>query len=97
MDLVRQEALGWLDFQRRASRSFPDLEFNIHLFDEEVKGSASKAEVDAGAEVFLRASDCVPLPGDSRVPPGGSSSASPTGAPLFDSSTFASRGPTSGV
>ena len=40
---------GWLAFQRRASRAFPDLEFNIHLFDEEVEESASEAEVDGGA------------------------------------------------
>ena len=32
---------GWLAFQRRASRAFPDLEFNIHLSDEEVEGSTS--------------------------------------------------------
>ena len=92
-----QWASGWLDFQRRASRAFPDLEFNIQLSDEEVEGSASKAEVDAGAEVFPEAPDCAPLLGDSRVPPGVSSSASPIGVPPFDSSTFASRGPTSGV
>ena len=41
--------------------------------------------------------DCAPLPGDSRVPPGASSSASPVGAPSFDSSPFASRGLTSAV
>ena len=38
-----------------------------------------------------------PLPGDSWVPSGASSSASLAGAPPFDSSTSASRGPTSGV
>ena len=81
-------------FSTRASRAFPDLEFNIQLSDEEVEGSASEAEVNAGAEVFSGAPDRAPLPGDSRVPPGGNSSASPTGAPLFYSSTFASRGPT---
>ena len=42
-----QWASGYLAFQRRASRAFPDLEFNIHLSDKEVKGSASEAEVDA--------------------------------------------------
>ena len=41
--------------------------------------------------------DHVPLPGDSQVPPGASSSASPVGAPPFDSSTSVSQGPTSGV
>ena len=75
--------------------SFPRLEFNIQLSDEKVKGSASEAEVDAGAEVFSWAPDRAPLPGDSRVPPGASSSTSPTGAPPFDSSTSASRGPVS--
>ena len=57
----------------------------------------SDAKVDAGAEVFSRAPDRAPLPGDLRVPPGASSSASPVGAPPFVSSTSASRGPTSGV
>ena len=89
-----QWASGWLAFQRRASRAFPDLEFNIQLSDEEAEGSASEVEVDAGAEVFP---DRAPLPGDSRVPPGASSFASPVGAPPFDSSPFASRGPMSGV
>ena len=95
MDLARQEALnsrrgeviaklkdeactqwasGWLTFQRRASRAFPDLEFTIQLYDKEVEGSSSEAEVDAGA----------------------SPSALPTEAPPFESSTSASRGPTSG-
>ena len=92
-----QWASGWLAFQRRASRAFPDLEFNIQLSNEEVEGSAFEAEVDASAEVSLGAPDCAPLPGDSRVPLGVSSSASPARAPPFDSSTFASRGPTSSV
>ena len=92
-----QLASGWLAFQRRASRAFPDLEFNIQLFDEEVEGSAFEAEVDAGAEVFSGAPDRAPLLGDPRVPPGASPSASPAGAPPFDSSTSASRGPMSSV
>ena len=87
--------MGFL--QRRASRAFPNLEFNIQLSDEKVEGSASEAEIDAGVEVFLGAPDRAPLPGDSRVPPRSSSSASPAGAPLFDSSTSTSRGPTSSV
>ena len=88
---------GWLAFQRRASRAFPDLEFNIQLSDEEVEGSTSEAEVDVSAEVFLGAPDCAPLPGDPRVPPRASPSAPPTGAPPFDSSTSASWCPMSGV
>ena len=88
---------GWLAFQRRASRAFPDLEFNIQLSNEEVEGSASEAEVDAGAKVFSKAPDCAPLPIDPRVPPGASSFASPIWASPFDSSTSASRDPTSGV
>ena len=48
-------ASGWLTFQRRASRAFPDREFNIQLSDEEVEGSAFEAEVDVGVEVFSRA------------------------------------------
>ena len=85
-----QWASGWLAFQSQASRAFPDLEFNIQLSDEEVEGSASEAEVDAGAEVFSAALDRTPLPGDSRVPPGASYSAYNARAMLFDSSTSAS-------
>ena len=96
-EVCTQWASGWLAFQRQASRAFLDLEFNIQLFDEEVEGSASEAEVDAGAKVFSGAPDRTPLLGDSRVPLGASPSASPARAPPFDSSTFASRGPTSGV
>ena len=92
-----QWASGWLAFQRRASRAFPDLEFNIPLSDEEVEGSASEAEVDAGAEVFSGAPDRASVPDDPQVPPGASSFASPAGAPPFDSSTSASQGLTSGV
>ena len=92
-----QWASGWLAFQRRASRAFPDLEFNIQLSDEEVEGSTSEAEVDVGAEVFLGAPDRAPLPGDSRLPPRASSSVLHVGAPPFYSSTFASWGPTSGI
>ena len=92
-----QWASKWLAIQRWASQAFQDLEFNIQLSDEEVKGSASEAKVDAGAEVFSGALDRAPLPGDPWVPPGANPSASPTGAPSFDSSTFASQGPTSGV
>ena len=92
-----QWASWWLTFQCRTSRAFPDLEFNIHLSDEEVEGSASEAEVDAGVEVFSGALDRAPLPSDSRVPPRASSSASSAMASPFDSSTFASWGPTSGV
>ena len=92
-----QWASRWLAFQHRASWAFSDLEFNIQLSDEEVEGSASEVEVDAGAEVFSGALNHAPLPGDPRVPPGGSPSASPARALPFDSSTSASRGPTSGV
>ena len=44
--------------------SFPDLEFNIQLSDEEVEESASEAEADGGVEVLSRAPDRVPLPDD---------------------------------
>ena len=47
--------------------------------------------------MFSGAPDCAPLPGDSRVPPGASSSALHVGAPPLESSTFVSWGPTSGV
>ena len=91
-----QWASGWPSFQHRASRAFPDLEFNIQLSDKEVEGSASEAEVDAGAEVFSGAPDRAPVPSDPQVPLGASPSTSPAGAPPFDSSTLASLGPTSG-
>ena len=92
-----QWAFGWLAFQLRASRAFPNLEFNIQLSDEEVEGSTSEAEVDVSAEVFSWALDRAPLPGDPRVPPGASPFVSPARASPFDSSTSASRGPMSGV
>ena len=92
-----QWAFGWLAFQCLASRAFPDLEFIIQLSDEEFEGSAFEVEVDAGAEVFSGAPDRALLLGDSRVPSRASSSASLVGAPLFDSFTSASRGPTSSV
>ena len=85
-----QWASGWLAFQRRASRAFPDLEFNIHLSDEKVEGSAFEAKVDEGAEVFSGAPICAPVPGDPRVLPGASLSASPVGALPFNSFTSAS-------
>ena len=43
-----QWAFGWLAFQRKASRAFPDLEFNIQLSNEEVEESTSEVEDDAG-------------------------------------------------
>ena len=92
-----QWASGWLAFQRRASRAFSYLEFNIQLSDEEVEGSASEAEVDVGAEMFSRAPDRAPLLGDPRVPPGASPSALLAGDLPFYSSTSVSRGPTSGI
>ena len=75
-----QWASGWLAFQRRASRAFLDLEFNIQLSKEEVEGFASEAKVDEGAEVFSGSLHHSPLPGDSRVPPKASPSASPAEA-----------------
>ena len=92
-----QWASGWLAFQCKASRAFPDLEFNIQLFDEKVEESASEARANASAEVFSRALDRAPLPDDLRVPPEASSSALPVGAPPFDPSTSVSQGPTSGA
>ena len=50
-----------------------------------------------GAKVFSGAPDRASVPGDPRVPSGASPSASPARAPPFDSSTFISRGPTSGI
>ena len=40
-----QLPFGWLAFQRWASQAFLDLEFNIQLSDEEVKGSTSEVRL----------------------------------------------------
>ena len=45
--------------------SFPRPGVQHPAFCEEVDGSASEAEVEAGAEVFLGALDHAPLPSDS--------------------------------
>ena len=50
-----------------------------------------------GAEVFSGALDRASLHDDPRDPLDSSFSASPAGAPPFDSSTFPSRGLTSGA
>ena len=72
-----QWASRWLAFQRRASRAFPDLDFNIQLFEEEIEESTFEAEVDAGAEMLPGPLDCSPLSDDLRVPPEARSSAPP--------------------
>ena len=46
-----QWASGWLAFQHRASRAFPDLEFNFQLSDEEVKVYVFEADADAKVKV----------------------------------------------
>ena len=92
-----QWASGWLAFQRRASRAFRDLEFNIQLSDEEVEESTSEAEADAGVKVLSGAPDRVPLPNDFWVPMESSSSTLLIGVPSFDPFTSVSRGPTSGT
>ena len=84
-----QWASGWLAFQRRASRAFPGLDFNIQLSNEEVEEYASEVEADEVVEVLSGAPDHAPLPDDLRVPPEASSSA------LLDPSISVSRGPTS--
>ena len=63
-----QWASGWLAFQRRASRAFPDLDFNIQLSDEEVEEFSSEVEANAVVEVLSGAPDRAPLPDDLRVP-----------------------------
>ena len=40
-------ASGWLAFQHRASRAFPDLEFNFQLSDEDAEESIFEADADA--------------------------------------------------
>ena len=96
-----QWASGWLAFQRRASRAFPDLDFNIKLSEKEVEESASEAEAeaeaDAGAEVLSGAPDRASLLDDLRVLPEASSSALPVRAPPFYPSISVSWGLTSGA
>ena len=92
-----QWAFGWLAFQRRASRTFPGLDFNIQLSNEEVEESAFEAEADAVVEVLSGAPDRAPLLNDFQVPPEASSSTLPVGAPPVDPSISVSRGPTSGA
>ena len=75
-----QWASGWLAFQRRASRAFPGLDFNIQLSDEEAEESASEAEVDVSVEVLPGAPARAPLSTDLRVPPKASSSNPPASA-----------------
>ena len=80
---LRDEAFGWLSFQRRASRAFPDLEFNIQLSDEEVEEFASEGEADVGAEVLSGAPDLAPLLDDLQVLLEASSSALLVGGSAF--------------
>ena len=94
-EIYTQWASGWLSFQRRASRAFPDLEFNIQLSNEEVEESTSEAKADVGAEVLFRAPNCAPLP-DLQVPLEASSSSLPTRALRFDPPPSANRGLTLG-
>ena len=87
-----QWAFGWLAFQRRASRAFPGLEFNIQLSNEEVEESASEVEAVAGAEVPFGAPDHAPLPDDLQGPPETSSPALPAGALPFNPPYFCGSG-----
>ena len=57
-----QWASGWLAFQHRASRAFPDLEFNFQLSDDEAEEYVFEADVNA--KVLSGASDRAPLPDD---------------------------------
>ena len=86
-------------FQHRASRAFPDLEFNFQLSDEKAEESVSKdeAEADSGAAVLSWAPNRAPLPDDLRVPLEASSPALPVGTLPFDPLTFVNRGSTSGA
>ena len=92
-----QWASWWLAFQRRASRAFSDLKFNIQLYDEEAEESGSEAEAYVGAEMLSGAPDHVPLPCDFQVPLESSSSTFPARNPPFDPFTSVSRGPTFGA
>ena len=92
-----QWASRWLSFQCRASRDFPNLEFNIQLSNEVVEESASEAKDDAGVEVLSRVPSRAPLPADLCVPPETSSSALPVGAQPFDPPASVNPGSTSGA
>ena len=88
-----QWASGWLAFQHRASRAFPDLEFNFQLSDDEAEEYVFEADVNA--KVLSGASDCAPLPDDIWVPLEANSPALPVGALPFDPPASVSRGPVS--
>ena len=90
-----QWASGWLAFQRRASRAFLDLEFNIILSDEKVEESASEVEDDTGTKVLSEALGRAPLLADLWVAPEASSSALLAGALPFDPPASVSPGLTS--
>ena len=75
-----QWAFGWLVFQRRASRAFPCLNFNIQLSDEEVEEFVSETEADTSVEVLPGAPARAPLSTDLQVPPKASSSDQPASA-----------------
>ena len=89
-----QWASGWLAFQRRASRAFLGLYFNIQLSDEEVEEPTSETEADAVVEVLSGAPDRTPLLNDLRVPLEANSFALPTWASPLDPSISISRGHT---
>ena len=75
-----QWAFGWMAFQRRASRAFPCLNFNIKLSDEEVEEVISEAEADTSVKVLSEAPARAPLSTDLQVPPKASSSDQPSSA-----------------
>ena len=78
-----QWASRWLTFQRRASRAFQGLEFNIQLSDEEVEESTFEAEAVVSAEVLSGAPNRAPLLDDLWVPPESSSPILPSRALPF--------------
>ena len=77
-----QWASGWLAFQHRASRAFPNLEFNFQLSDEEAEESLFEAEAEA--EVLFGASNRAALPDDLQVPLEASSPTLPARALPFN-------------
>ena len=90
-----QWASGWLAFQHRTSRAFPDLEFNFQLYDEEAEESVFEA--DADVEVLSRAFNRVPLPDVLWVPLEASSPSLLIEALPFDPPASVNRGPASGT
>ena len=77
-------ASGWLAFLRRVAKSFPGLDFNLQVPNEE-EAEESIYEDEADPEVFSEAPSSVPYPSEAETPTEAGSSPSPAGALPSDS------------